>query len=101
MVRSLGFGRDLGHCGPRPGTCCRIRGGELDHQLPPLLAPGGTWMLEVAGGNRHKVGETQRWCTTARTVDPGTRESGVLGDTSVREKSGAMSDLDPDNLQTG
>ena len=27
--------------GALPGACCRIQGGELDHQLPPLPEQGG------------------------------------------------------------
>ena len=49
-------------------------------------APGGTWVLEVAGGSRDEVGNTQRQYTSAGTVDAGTRESGVPGDTCRREE---------------
>ena len=43
-------------------------------------------MLEVAGGNRDEVGDKQRWYTFTRTVDAGTREIGVLGNTWRREE---------------
>ena len=33
------------------------------------LAPGGTWRLEVTGGNRDELADTQRWYTPAWTVD--------------------------------
>ena len=32
-------------------------------------APGGTWVLEVPGGNTDEVGDTQRCCSPAGTVD--------------------------------
>ena len=38
-------------------------------------------MLEVAEGNRDKVGDTQRWYTSAGIVDASTRETEVSGDT--------------------
>ena len=49
-------------------------------------APEGTWILEVPGGNRDKVGDTQRQYTFAGTVDAGIREVGVLGNTWKREE---------------
>ena len=51
-------------------------------------APGGTWVLEVAGGNRDKVGDTQRRYTSTGTVDTGTREIEVAGYTWRREELG-------------
>ena len=45
-------------------------------------------MLEVTGGNRDEVGDTQRRYTSAGTVDTGTREIGVLGDTWRRKVLG-------------
>ena len=41
MVRSLGSALGLRLLCPWPGTCRRIQGGELDHQLPPLPEQGG------------------------------------------------------------
>ena len=52
------------------------------------LAPGGTWMLEVAGGNRDQVGDTQRQYTSTGTMDAGTREVEVPGNTWRREELG-------------
>ena len=103
MVRRLHWdGKVPGICwGPRllqpwPGACHRIWGGVLDHQLPLLknregsLVAGGTWMLEVAGGNREEVGDTQKQYTSAGTVDAGTRETEVPGDTWRREELGRV-----------
>ena len=45
-------------------------------------------MLEVARGNRDEVGDTQSWYSSAGTVDMGTRETEVLGDTWRREELG-------------
>ena len=47
-------------------------------------------MLEVTRGSRNEVGDTQRQYTTAGTVDSGTREIGVLGDTWRREELGCV-----------
>ena len=47
-------------------------------------------MLEVAGGNRDEVGDKQRWYTFTRTVDAGTREIGVLGNTWRRQELGRV-----------
>ena len=47
-------------------------------------------MLEVAEGNRDEVGDTQRQYTSAGTMDAGTREIGVLGDTWRREELGRV-----------
>ena len=47
-------------------------------------------MLEVTGGNRDEVGDTQRRYTSAGTMDTGTREIGVLGDTWRREDLGPV-----------
>ena len=61
-------------------------------------------MLEVAGGNKDKVGDTQRRCSPTETVDTGwviTREIGEPGDTWRREKSWAVRDPDPDSIQSG
>ena len=44
MVRQLCWDGKVPAQGPRcpqPGTCHRILGGELDHQLPPLTEQGG------------------------------------------------------------
>ena len=43
-------------------------------------------MLEVAGGNRDEVGDTQRWYKTYGTVDTSTREIEVPSDTWRREE---------------
>ena len=66
---------DLGSCSPWPGarvsSCCRSFGGEPDHHLylrsslpyqskEGNLTPGDTWMIEVAGGSKDEVGDTQR-----------------------------------------
>ena len=45
-------------------------------------------MLEVAGGSRDEVGDTHRGYTSSGTVDTGTREIGVPGDTWRREELG-------------
>ena len=45
-------------------------------------------MLEVTEGNRVEVGDTQRWYAFTGTVDAGSREIGVLGDTWRREELG-------------
>ena len=45
-------------------------------------------MLEVAGGSRDEVGDTQRQHTSAGTVDAGTREIGVPGDMWRRKELG-------------
>ena len=47
-------------------------------------------MLEVAGGNRDEVRDTQRWYTSSGTVDASTREIGVLGNTWRREELGRV-----------
>ena len=71
------------------GTCHRILGREPNQQLPPLpnqedrAAPGWTWVLEVAGGNKEEVGDTQGLCSASGTVEVGwviTREIGEPGD---------------------
>ena len=43
-------------------------------------------MLQVDGGNRDEVGDTQRRYKSTETVDSGTREIEVPGDTWRREK---------------
>ena len=43
-------------------------------------------MLEVTEGNRVEVGDTQRWYAFTGTVDAGTREIEVPGDTWKREE---------------
>ena len=45
-------------------------------------------MLEVAGGNRDEVGNTQQQYTTDGTMDAGTREIEVPGDIWRREELG-------------
>ena len=45
-------------------------------------------MLEVGGENRDEVGDTQKQYTSTGTVDAGTREIGVLGNTWRREELG-------------
>ena len=62
-------------------------------------APGGTWMLELAGGNRDKVRDTQRCYTFTGTVDASTREIQVPG--NIWRKEWAVSDPDSDSLQSG
>ena len=57
-------------------------------------------MLEFAGGNRDKVGDTQRRYISTRTVDANTREIGMLA-IPEEGRSGAMSDPDLDSLRTG
>ena len=47
-------------------------------------------MLEVAGGNRDEVRDTQRWYTSAVTGDTGTRETEVPGVTWRREELGCV-----------
>ena len=54
-------------------------------------------MLEVTagggvggGGDRDKVGDRQKRYTSNGTVDPGTREIGVPGDTRRREELGRV-----------
>ena len=81
---------------PWPDTCCRLQGGALEHQLPPLPeqggqpAPGGTWRLEVSGGNTDKGGDTRRRYTSAGTVDASTREIEVPGNIWRREELGCQ-----------
>ena len=61
-------------------------------------------MLEVAGGNKDKVGDAQGQCSPAETVDACwviTRGIGELGDASRREKSWVVTDPDLDNLWSG
>ena len=33
------------------------------------MAPGWTWMLEVARGNKDEVGDEQEWYSPAQTLD--------------------------------
>ena len=47
-------------------------------------------MLEVAGENRDEVGDSQRWYTSAGTVDTSTREIKELGDIWRREEFGCV-----------
>ena len=47
-------------------------------------------MMEVAGGNRDRVRDTQRWYTSTGTVDASTVEIGVPGDTWRREELGPV-----------
>ena len=57
-------------------------------------------MLDVAGGNRDKVGETQRWYPSDGTVDTSTREN--RSQSTPREgRSWAVLDPDSDSLWTG
>ena len=56
-------------------------------------------MLEVAEGNRDKMGDTQRQYTSSGTVDTSTRETEVSNDTG-EGKSWAMWDPDSDSLLT-
>ena len=61
-------------------------------------------MLEVAGGKADAVGDTQRWCSPARTVVTSqdlTREIGELGNTWRSEESWAVMDTGTDSLLTG
>ena len=57
-------------------------------------------MLEVSGGSRDEVGDTQRWYTSAGPVNAGTREIGVPV-TPGEGRSWDMLDPDSDSLQTG
>ena len=47
-------------------------------------------MPEVDGGNKDKVGDTQRRYTSAGTVDAGTREIEVPGNSWKREELGPV-----------
>ena len=47
-------------------------------------------MLEVAGENRDDVGDSQRWYTSAGTVDTSTREIEEPGNTWRREELGQV-----------
>ena len=47
-------------------------------------------MLEVNGGSRDEVGDTQKQYTSAGNVDAGTREIGVPGDTWRKEELGRV-----------
>ena len=61
-------------------------------------------MLEVPGGNKDEVGDTQRWCSitgTAGTSQVITRLMWELGDIWRKEKSWAMLDPDLDSLWFG
>ena len=61
-------------------------------------------MLEVAGGNKDKLGDTHRQCSPTETVDASwviTREIGEPDDPWRREKSGAVMDSDLDSLRSG
>ena len=58
-------------------------------------------MIEITEGNKHKVANTQGWCSFCETVDASwviTREIGEQGDTWRREKSWLVMDCDPDSL---
>ena len=88
------------------GACRRIWGRRLDHQLPSLPEQGGqpitrreTWKLEVTEGNREEMGDRQRWYISSGTVDTGTREIEVPGDTWRREGMGHVNP-DSDSLWT-
>ena len=58
-----------------PGRCLlqdmgrRVRAPAPSPTREGSLAPGGTWVLEVPGGNTDEVGDTQRCCSPAGTVD--------------------------------
>ena len=54
------------------------------------LAPGGTWMLEVAGGNRDEMRDTWRQYTSTRTVEASTREIEVPDDIQRMEELGCV-----------
>ena len=57
-------------------------------------------MLEVTGGNKDEVADTQGQCLPTKTVDSGlviTREIGEPGDAWRREKSWAVMDPDPES----
>ena len=56
-------------------------------------------MLEVAGGSKDEVGDTQRQYTSIGTVGADTREIGVPV-TPGEGRSGAVSDPDLDSLRT-
>ena len=61
-------------------------------------------MLEIAGGNKDEVANAQRRCAPTETVDAGwiiTREIGERGEAWRRKKCWAVTDPDPDSLQSG
>ena len=61
-------------------------------------------MLEVTGGDKEEVSDTQGQCSPAENMDAGwviTREIGELGDSWRREKSWAVMDPDPHSLHSG
>ena len=63
-------------------------------------------MLEVAGGNKDEVGDTQRQCSPAGPLGLWTparyyQRNWGAGDIWRREKNWAMWDPDQDSLQSG
>ena len=61
-------------------------------------------MLEVTGGNKDTVEDTQGRCSPAGAVETSwviTRETGEPGDAWRKEKSWAVMDLDPESLPSG
>ena len=61
-------------------------------------------MLEVTGGDKEEVSDTQGQCSPAENMDAGwviTREIGELGDMWRREKIWSMMVPDPDSLPSG
>ena len=99
--------RAVAASGPECASACRtILGREPGQQLPPLpnredrVAPGWSWMLEVSRENKDEVGDAQRQCLPAETVDIGwvfTREIGEPGDAWRTEKGWAMMDPNLDS----
>ena len=75
MVRCLGPAQGPKLLWPQPSACHKILGesqinSSLHYQSwEDGTAPGWTWMLEVAGGNKDEVGDAQRWGSPTGTVD--------------------------------
>ena len=53
-------------------------------------APGGSWVVEVAGRNTDKVGDTHRRYTSSGPVDASPPKMGVPGNTWRKEEFGRM-----------
>ena len=61
-------------------------------------------MLEVTRGDKDKVANAEGRCAPTETVDAGwiiTREIGERGEAWRRKKCWAVTDPDPDSLQSG
>ena len=92
---------------PQPGACHRIRGGELDHQHPPLPEQGGQARQQEGPGCWKSLGRIEMKWETHRG---GTHPLGLWAPapeklgcqvTSGEGRSRAVSDPDLDRLQTG